>query len=91
VLLRDQLDDLVDADLLIGLLGVSAVLTGLLRVLGSFAAERQFGRRWTIGGLVLEALEIVLGGDCCSRPESMPMYCSRSRRPGDSPVQPASP
>ena len=54
--------DLVDADLLVGLLGVSAVLTGLLRVLGGFAAERQFGRRWTIGGLVLGALEIVLGG-----------------------------
>ena len=44
------------------MLGVSAVLTGLLRVLGGFAAERQFGRRWTIGGLVLGALEIVLGG-----------------------------
>lgn len=51
VLLRDLRDDLVHADLPIGLLGVSAVLTGLLRVLGGFAAERQFGRRWTIGGL----------------------------------------
>ncbi len=39
VLLRDLLDGLVDEDLLVGLLGVSAVLTGLLRVLGGFAAE----------------------------------------------------
>ena len=62
VLLRDLLDGLVDEDVLVGLLGVSAVLTGLLRVLGGFAAERQFGRRWTIGGIVLGTLEIVLGG-----------------------------
>lgn len=62
VLLRDLLDGLVDEDLLIGLLGVSAILTGLLRVLGGFAAERQFGRRWTIGGIVLGTLEIALGG-----------------------------
>lgn len=62
VLLRDLLDGLVDEDLLVGLLGVFAVLTGLLRVLGGFAAERQFGRRWTIGGIVLGTLEIALGG-----------------------------
>jgi uncharacterized membrane protein HdeD (DUF308 family) len=62
VLLRDLLDGLVDEDLLIRLLGVSAILTGLLRVLGGFAAERQFGRRWTMGGIVLGTLEIALGG-----------------------------
>lgn len=62
VLLRDQLTGLADPDLLIQLLGVSAVLTGLLRVLGGFAAEKRLGRRWTLGGIVLGTLEATLGG-----------------------------
>jgi uncharacterized membrane protein HdeD (DUF308 family) len=62
VLLRHGLSGLVDPDLLVQLLGFSAVLTGLLRVLGGFAAEKRFGRRWTIGGIVLGALEAALGG-----------------------------
>jgi uncharacterized membrane protein HdeD (DUF308 family) len=49
------------ADLLVGLLGVAAVLTGLLRILGGFAAEDRLGRRWTLGAFVLGALELVLG------------------------------
>ncbi len=61
VLLRHLLDGLVDKELLVGLLGVSAILTGLLRVLGGFAAERRSGRRWTLGGSVLGTLEIALG------------------------------
>ena len=65
VLLRDLLDGLVDEDLLVGLLGVSAVLTGLLRVLGGFATERQFGRRWTIGGIVLGSWRSCLAACCC--------------------------
>jgi hypothetical protein len=62
VLLRDRLSGLVHPDLLVELLGVSAVLTGLLRVVGGFAAERRFGRRWTVGGIVLGTVEVVLGG-----------------------------
>jgi uncharacterized membrane protein HdeD (DUF308 family) len=62
VLLRHGLAGVVDPDLLVRLLGVSAVLTGLLRVLGGFAAEKRFGRRWTIGGIVLGTLEAALGG-----------------------------
>jgi uncharacterized membrane protein HdeD (DUF308 family) len=61
VLLRDQLSGLVHPDLLISLLGAAAVLTGLLRLLGGFAAERRFGRWWTLGGIVLGALEVALG------------------------------
>jgi hypothetical protein len=33
----------------------------LLRVLGGFAAERRFGRRWTLGGIVLGTVEVTLG------------------------------
>ena len=62
LLLRGLLNGLVDADLLVILLGVSAVLTGLLRVLGGFAAERQLGRRWTVGAIVLGTMEVALGG-----------------------------
>jgi hypothetical protein len=61
VLLRDRLSGRIDADLLIGLLGIAAVLTGVLRVLGGFAAEERLGRRWTLGGIVLGALEVALG------------------------------
>jgi uncharacterized membrane protein HdeD (DUF308 family) len=62
VLLRDGLAGLVHPDLLVRLLGDSALLTGLLRILGGFAAERRLGWRWTLGGMVLGTLEAVLGG-----------------------------
>jgi uncharacterized membrane protein HdeD (DUF308 family) len=62
VLLREELSGLVHPDLLVELVGGSAVLTGLLRVLGGFAAEKRLGRRWTLGGIVLGTLEAALGG-----------------------------
>jgi uncharacterized membrane protein HdeD (DUF308 family) len=61
VLLRERLSGLVDPDVFVGLLGISAVLTGLLRILGGFAAEERLGRRWTLGGIVLGTLEVALG------------------------------
>ena len=61
LLLRDRLSGLVDPDMLTRLLGVSAVLTGLLRMLGGFAAEERLGRRWTLGGVVLGTLEVAFG------------------------------
>jgi uncharacterized membrane protein HdeD (DUF308 family) len=61
VLLRDRLSVLVDPEVFVGLLGISAVLTGLLRILGGFAAEERLGRRWTLGGIVLGTLELGLG------------------------------
>jgi uncharacterized membrane protein HdeD (DUF308 family) len=61
VLLRDRLSGRIDPDVFVGLLGIAAVLTGVLRVLGGFAAEERLGRRWTLGGIVLGALELALG------------------------------
>jgi uncharacterized membrane protein HdeD (DUF308 family) len=61
VLLRDRLSEVVDPEVFVRLLGISAVLTGLLRVLGGFAAEERVGRRWTLGGIVLGTLELGLG------------------------------
>jgi hypothetical protein len=61
VLLRDRLSGVVDPEVFVGLLGISAVLTGLLRILGGFAAEERVGRRWTLGGIVLGTLELGLG------------------------------
>jgi uncharacterized membrane protein HdeD (DUF308 family) len=61
VLLRDWLSGVVDPEVFVGLLGISAVLTGLLRILGGFAAEERAGRRWTLGGIVLGTLELALG------------------------------
>jgi hypothetical protein len=57
VLLRERLSGLVDPDVFVTLLGISAVLMGLLRILGGFAAEERLGRRWTFGGIVLGTLE----------------------------------
>jgi hypothetical protein len=61
VLVRDRLSGVVDPDVFVRLLGISAVLTGLLRILGGFAAEERVGRRWTLGGIVLGTLEVALG------------------------------
>jgi uncharacterized membrane protein HdeD (DUF308 family) len=61
VLLRDRLSGRIEPDVFVGLLGISAVLTGLLRILGGFAAEERLGRRWTLGGIVLGTLELALG------------------------------
>jgi uncharacterized membrane protein HdeD (DUF308 family) len=61
VLLRDQLSGVVDPEVFVRLLGISAVLTGLLRILGGFAAEERVGRRWTLGGIMLGTLELGLG------------------------------
>jgi uncharacterized membrane protein HdeD (DUF308 family) len=61
VLLRDRLSGLVDPEVFVGLLGLAAVLTGLLRVLGGFAAEERLGRRWSLGGIVLGTSEVALG------------------------------
>jgi uncharacterized membrane protein HdeD (DUF308 family) len=61
VLFRDRLSGLVDPGVFVGLLGISAVLTGLLRILGGFAVEERLGRRWTFGGIVLGTLEVAFG------------------------------
>ena len=47
--------------MLIVLLGISASLTGLLRVLGGFATQERPGRQWTLGGIVLGTLELAFG------------------------------
>ena len=61
VLLRERISGLVDPDVFVWLLGISAVLTGVLRILGGFAAEERLGRRWTLGETVLGTLELALG------------------------------
>ena len=61
VLLRQQLQHLISANTLINVLGVAAILTGSLRLLGAFEIERRTGRRWTFGGLALGSVEVVLG------------------------------
>jgi uncharacterized membrane protein HdeD (DUF308 family) len=61
VLLGERLSGVVDPEVFVGLLGISAVLTGVLRVLGGFAAEERVGRRWTLGGIVLGTLEVAVG------------------------------
>jgi uncharacterized membrane protein HdeD (DUF308 family) len=61
VLLRNLLSGLMQPDTVVKLLGVAAVLTGLLRILGGFTAKERLGRRWTLGGIVLGTLEVALG------------------------------
>jgi uncharacterized membrane protein HdeD (DUF308 family) len=61
VLLRHPFQHLISPGTLINVLGVAAVLTGSLRLLGAFEVERRTGRRWTFGGLALGSVEVVLG------------------------------
>jgi uncharacterized membrane protein HdeD (DUF308 family) len=61
VLLRQQLQHLISPNTLINMLGVAALLTGSLRLLGAFEIERKTGRRWTFGGMALGSVEVVLG------------------------------
>jgi len=61
VVVRNRFSGLLDPEVLIELLGFSAGLTGLLRVVGGFATQERFGRRWTIGGIVLGTLELAFG------------------------------
>ena len=58
---RHVLEPVVSARFLLDALSVSAVLTGTLRLLGAFEAERRTGRWWTFGGLALGSVEIVPG------------------------------
>lgn len=61
VVVRNWLSWLVDPEVLIVLLGISASLTGLLRVLGGFATQERPGRQRTLGGIVLGILELAFG------------------------------
>jgi uncharacterized membrane protein HdeD (DUF308 family) len=61
VLLRQQLEHVISFGTLVDVLGVAAVLTGTLRLLGAFEVERRTGRRWTFGGLALGSVEVLLG------------------------------
>jgi uncharacterized membrane protein HdeD (DUF308 family) len=49
VLFRQQLQEAVSANTLINVLGVAAVLTGSLRLLGAFEVERRTGRETPSG------------------------------------------
>src|SRR6266571_5969265 len=60
VLGRHGLEPVVSARFLVDAFGVSAVLTGTLRLVGAFEVERQTGRWWTYGGLALGSVEIGL-------------------------------
>jgi uncharacterized membrane protein HdeD (DUF308 family) len=61
VLARDRLSGIVHPDVFIVLLGIPAVLTGLLRILGGYAFQERLGRRWTLDGTILGTLELALG------------------------------
>jgi uncharacterized membrane protein HdeD (DUF308 family) len=61
MLLRRPLENVVSFGTLVVMLGIAAVLTGSLRLLGAFEVERRTGRRWTFGGLALGTVEVLLG------------------------------
>ena len=46
---------------LIGAVAVTTVATGCLRIVGAFEVEERTGHRWTIGGMILGSVEVVLG------------------------------
>jgi uncharacterized membrane protein HdeD (DUF308 family) len=61
ILLRHPLEHVISFSTLLALLGIAAALTGALRLIGAFEVERRTGRRWTLGGFALGAVEVALG------------------------------
>lgn len=61
ILLRHPLEHVVSSSTLLALLGIAAALTGALRLIGAFEIEQRTGRRWTLGGFALGAVEVALG------------------------------
>jgi uncharacterized membrane protein HdeD (DUF308 family) len=61
VVLREFLSGVVSPATMIGVLGFTAAAIGTLRLVGAFEIERHTGHRWSIGGLILGALELGTG------------------------------
>ena len=58
---RHRLEGIVSPGELVSAVAVTTVATGCLRIVGAFEVEERTGHRWTIGGLILGSVEIVLG------------------------------
>ena len=58
---RHRLEDIVSPEALIGAVAVTTMATGCLRIVGAFEVEERTGHRWTIGGMILGSVEVVLG------------------------------
>ena len=61
ILLRHPLEHMISFPMLLALLGIAVALTGTLRLVGAFEIEQRTGRRWTLGGFALGAVEVALG------------------------------
>ena len=61
VVLREFLAGVVSPAKMINILGFTAAAMGTLRLVGAFEIERHTGHRWSIGGLILGALELGTG------------------------------
>ena len=58
---RRELADIVGPSALIGFVAVTIAATGCLRIVGAFEIEEHTGHRWTVGGLILGVVELILG------------------------------
>lgn len=61
LLARHALDDVVSPATLIGVVALTTVATGCLRLVGAFEVEEHTGHRWTVGGVMLGSVEVCLG------------------------------
>lgn len=61
ILLREALASALEPATVVDVCGYAAIAMGLLRLIGAFSLEQRTGRRWTLGGLVLGALEVGIG------------------------------
>jgi uncharacterized membrane protein HdeD (DUF308 family) len=61
LLVRSALVDVVDPAALIGVDALTTMATGGLRLVGAFKVEEQTGHRWTMGGIILGSVEVLLG------------------------------
>lgn len=61
LLARTAIEDVLGQEVLIGVVALATVATGCLRLVGAFEVEEHTGHRWTIGGIILGSVEVILG------------------------------
>jgi uncharacterized membrane protein HdeD (DUF308 family) len=61
LLARTAIEDILSEDVLIGVVALTTAATGCLRLVGAFEVEEHTGHRWTIGGIILGSVEVILG------------------------------
>jgi uncharacterized membrane protein HdeD (DUF308 family) len=61
LLVREAFGGVLGETVIIGIVALTVGAVGCLRLVGAFEIEEHAGHRWTIGGIVLGSVEVILG------------------------------